>query len=84
MIARFMIYWRNRLVRNGHLPGREVTSGIGPVTVSVPRVKDRKKVSSNDEKIRFSSNIVEWLYFDGHINSSILDIIEEENKCHEQ
>lgn len=33
---------RARLVRHGHLPEREVMTGIGPVAVKVPRVRDRK------------------------------------------
>jgi transposase-like protein len=32
---------RTRLVRNGHLPERTVQTGIGAVTVKVPRVRDR-------------------------------------------
>ncbi|MBE0455842.1 MAG: IS256 family transposase, partial [Roseovarius sp.] len=31
---------RARLVRHGHLPEREVMTGIGPVPVKVPRVRD--------------------------------------------
>jgi len=30
-----------RVVRHGHLPEREVMTGIGPVTVRQPRVRDR-------------------------------------------
>jgi len=30
-----------RLVRHGHLPEREVMTGIGPVAVRCPRVRDR-------------------------------------------
>ena len=32
---------RRRLVRHGHLPEREVQTGIGAVPVKVPRVRDR-------------------------------------------
>ena len=32
---------RQRLVRHGFLPEREVMTGIGTVPVSVPRVRDR-------------------------------------------
>ena len=32
----------SRLVRHGYLPEREVMTGIGPVPVKVPRVRDRK------------------------------------------
>lgn len=31
----------SRLVRHGHLPEREVMTGIGPVPVKVPRIRDR-------------------------------------------
>ncbi len=45
-----------RLVtRNGHLPERNIQTGIGDIAVKVPRVADRRK--SND-KIKFSSNIL--------------------------
>lgn len=46
---------RVRLVRHGHLPEREVMTGIGPVPVKVPRVRDR---SRSEEKIRFTSSIL--------------------------
>jgi hypothetical protein len=32
---------RQRLVRHGHLPEREVMTGIGPVAIRQPRVRDR-------------------------------------------
>jgi putative transposase len=32
---------RQRLVRHGHLPEREIMTGVGPVTVRCPRVRDR-------------------------------------------
>ena len=32
---------RRRVVRHGHLPEREIMTGIGPVAVRVPRVRDR-------------------------------------------
>ena len=47
---------RQRLVRHGHLPAREVMTGIGPVPVRCPRVRDR--VGQGDERIRFSSAIL--------------------------
>jgi putative transposase len=30
-----------RLVRHGHLPERKIVTGIGPVAVRCPRVRDR-------------------------------------------
>jgi putative transposase len=47
---------RQRLVRHGHLPEREIMTGIGPVAVRGPRVRDR--VVEGSERIRFSSAIL--------------------------
>ena len=47
---------RSRLVRNGYLPDREITTGIGPIEAKVPRVRDREGKGGN--KIRFKSSIV--------------------------
>jgi transposase-like protein len=47
---------RQRLVRHGHLPEREVMTGIGPVAVRCPRVRDR--VGPGEERIRYSSAIL--------------------------
>jgi putative transposase len=47
---------RQRLVRHGHLPEREIVTGIGPVAVRCPRVRDR--VGAGSERIRFSSAIL--------------------------
>lgn len=46
---------RARLVRHGHLPEREVLTGIGPVTVKVPRVRDR---GADEDKITFTPSIL--------------------------
>lgn len=67
---------RARLVRNGYLPEREVQTGIGPVRVKAPRVRDR---TDKEEKLRFHSGIlprylrrsasleelIPWLYLKG-------------------
>ncbi len=47
---------RQRLVRHGHLPQREIMTGIGPVAVRQPRVRDREP--SEGKRIRFSSSIL--------------------------
>jgi len=47
---------RQRLVRHGHLPEREIMTGIGPVVVRCPRVRDRGGEGS--ERIRFLSAIL--------------------------
>jgi putative transposase len=65
-----------QVVRNGHLPEREITTGIGQVTVKQPRVLDRR---SPDEAEPFSSKVlppylrktksieelIPWLYLKG-------------------
>lgn len=69
---------RKRITRNGHLPEREIQTGIGQVSVRVPRAKDRKSGNDSD-RIRFRSNIlppylrktksleelIPWLYLKG-------------------
>ena len=58
---------RARLVRNGYLPDREITTGIGPVEAKVPRVRDRE--GKGEEKIRFESGIVpKYLRRSGDMN----------------
>jgi transposase-like protein len=47
---------RQRLVRHGHLPEREIMTGIGAVAVRCPRVRDRGE--RGGERIRFSSAIL--------------------------
>ena len=46
---------RKRIVRNGYLPAREIQTGIGPLAVKMPRVRDREPSTS---KIEFSSSII--------------------------
>ena len=47
---------RRRLVRHGHLPEREIMTGIGPVAVRAPRVRDRTGLGA--DRIRFSSALL--------------------------
>lgn len=65
---------RRQVVRNGYLPEREVQTGIGSVSVRVPRVRDR-----SGSGVRFHSNLlppylrrsksieelIPWLYLKG-------------------
>ena len=69
---------RRHVVRNGHLPEREVLTGAGPLKVSQPRARDRRG-SSNPEAVTFTSKIlppylrrsknvdelIPWLYLKG-------------------
>ena len=66
-----------RIVRNGYLPERQIQTGIGPVSVEVPRTRDRSLQVS--ERVCFSSAIlppylrktrsmeqlIPWLYLKG-------------------
>src|SRR5512147_1072693 len=66
------------VVRNGHLPEREIQTGVGPVKVRQPRVND-KRTDEDGRRIRFSSEIlpkylrktrsieelIPWLYLKG-------------------
>ena len=49
---------RQRLVRHGHLPEREIVTGIGPVAVRQPRVRDREAGPGDGERIRFAPSIL--------------------------
>jgi len=67
-----------RVTRNGYLPEREIQTGIGPVQVKVPRVRDRQS-DNKSERIRFTSfilppylrktksmeELMPWLYLKG-------------------
>ena len=46
------------MVRHGHLPEREVMTGIGPVGVRQPRVRDRGVAAENVGRIRFTPMIL--------------------------
>ena len=48
---------RDRLVRHGHGPEREIQTGIGPVAVSRVKIRDRGAVGGAD-RVRFSSSIL--------------------------
>jgi transposase-like protein len=67
---------RRQVVRNGYLPEREIISGLGPLAVRQPRVRDRR---SDDQAEAFHSKIlppylrktksveelIPWLYLKG-------------------
>jgi putative transposase len=67
----------NRIVRNGYHREREIQTGIGPVSVKPPRVRDR--MSFGEDKIHFRSlilppylrktksieGLIPWLYLKG-------------------
>src|SRR5918998_958800 len=46
---------RRQVVRNGHLPERAIQTGIGPIEVQQPRVRDRRPA---DQREAFPSAIL--------------------------
>ena len=48
---------RRLVVRNGHLPQRDIQTGLGPVEVRQPRVNDRR-TDAEGNRIRFTSKIL--------------------------
>jgi putative transposase len=65
---------RRSVVRNGHLPDRELLTGIGPVRVQVPKVRDRsgegavfhsKLVPPYVRRSRSVEAALPWLYLHG-------------------
>jgi hypothetical protein len=47
-----------RVVRHGHLPERQIMTGIGPVAVRQPRVRDREAGADDPARIRFTPAIL--------------------------
>ena len=68
---------RRRIVRTGHAPQRELQTGIGPITVRRPKVRDRGPDRAT--RLRFTSavlpaylrrtknveELLPWLYLNG-------------------
>ena len=80
---------RRRVVRHGHMPAREVQTGIGGVEVRRPRVRDRQG-DGEGRRIRFTSAIlppylrraysieelVPWLYLKGISTGDFAEALE--------
>ena len=47
-----------RVVRHGHLPEREVMTGLGPIAVRQPRVRDREVAADDPGRVRFAPSIL--------------------------
>jgi hypothetical protein len=48
---------RRRVVRNGHAPEREIQTGIGPISVRRPKLRDRGD-GADGKRIRFTSKVL--------------------------
>jgi len=78
---------RQRIVRNGHLPERDIQTGIGAVPVKAPRIRDRHARPSR--RIKFNSSIfppylrktkslehlIPWLYLKGISTGDFTDAL---------
>src|SRR5690348_16530112 len=62
-----------QVVRNGHLPERAITTGVGPVAVTQPRVHDRRPAAERERfrsavlppylrKTKSVEELIPWLY----------------------
>jgi transposase-like protein len=67
---------RRQVVRNGHLPERAIQTGIGPIEVRQPRVRDRRPADQREaftsailppylRKTRSLEGLIPWLYLKG-------------------
>ena len=65
---------RRAVVRNGHLPAREILTGLGPVQIQVPRTRDRSGsgicfrsslLPPYIKKTKSVENVLPWLYLKG-------------------
>jgi putative transposase len=67
---------RRQVVRNGYLPERTIQTGIGPVEVQQPRVRDRRPAEGREaftsailppylRKARSLEGLIPWLYLKG-------------------
>ena len=67
---------RQQLVRNGSLPARTILTGVGPVAVRQPRVRDRRPAGQRERftsallppylrKTKSLEELIPWLYLKG-------------------
>lgn len=67
---------RRQVVRNGHLPERTITTGLGQVAVRQPRVRDRRPAGEREKftskilppyvrKTKSIEDLIPWLYLKG-------------------
>lgn len=88
-----MVNGRQAVVRNGHLPEREIMTALGPVPVKVPKVRDRSGsgikfnsalVPPYVRKSRTVAATVPWLYLhgvsSGHMQEALSILLGEEAK----
>ena len=78
---------RRQVVRNGHLPKRTVTTGIGPIEVQQPRVLDRREKEAAESfsskilppylrKTKSIEELIPWLYLKGVSTGDFSDALK--------
>jgi transposase-like protein len=78
---------RQQVVRNGHLPERTILTGIGPVEVKQPRVRDRRPDGEREaftsailpkylRKTRSLEDLIPWLYLKGVSTGDFTDALK--------
>jgi putative transposase len=78
---------RRQVIRNGHLPERTVLTGIGPVEVKQPRVRDRRPAGQREafspailppylRKARSLEELIPWLYLKGVSTGDFTDALK--------
>jgi len=78
---------RCQVVRNGYLPERTVLTGIGPVEVKQPRVRDRRPAHEREafssvilppylRKTRSLEELIPWLYLKGVSTGDFTDALK--------
>lgn len=86
--ARTDEHGRRLVVRNGHLPARQIVTGAGTLEIQQPRVRDKSPDPS--ERVRFSSEIlppylrksksveelIPWLYLKGISTGDFSDALQ--------
>lgn len=79
---------RRQVVRNGHLPSREVLTGAGPLEVTQPRVRDT--APDREQRVTFTPNVlppylrksraieelIPWLYLKGISTGDFSDALQ--------
>ena len=74
---------RRRVVRNGRLPGRAIQSGIGPIEVEQPRIRNHRPADWREavtsailppylRKTRSPELLLPWLHLRGHQHRRLL------------
>ena len=78
---------RRQVVRNGSLLEREVVTGVGPITVGQPRVRDKRPSEQREifnagvlpkylRKTKSGGEVIPWMYFKGISTNDFLEALQ--------